>query len=224
MPGQAHGGLRRQAREAVHLLDATHVPLHALARAWAPDKRRGGAGAKLHVDLDAEAGVPVHFDVTPVRINDITVAKAMILRPGATYVFDLGYYDFAWWRALNDAGCRFVTPLKSHTRPTLVATRPLAAGSAIVADRIVCLDGRLKTSRASPLAGLALREIEVVIESGKRLRILSNDPTPRPRPSPPSTRNAGRSNCSSSGSSRTSRSSASSAPPRMPCAPRSPWR
>lgn len=172
---QTHGGLRRQAREAVHLLDATHIPLLALAQSWAPGKRGQTAAAKLHVALDAAAGVPVHFDVTPVRTNDITVAKAMIARPGATYVFDLGYYDFGWWRQLHDAGCRFVTRLKGHTRPHLVATRPLASGSPVTADRVVRFDWRLKASRANPLAGIELREIEVVIDSGKRLRILSND-------------------------------------------------
>lgn len=174
---QAHPGLRRHAREAVHLLDATHIELNALARAWAPDKQRGGAAAKLHVDLDAGAGVPVHFDVTPARINDITVAKMMLPEPGATYVFDLGYYDFAWWRGLHQAGCRFVTRLKSHTRPTIVATQAVAADGSVTADRMVRFEGRLKGRRTNPLAGLELREIEVVIASGKRLRIISNDLT-----------------------------------------------
>lgn len=171
----AHTGLRRHAREAVHLLDATHLPLHALAQAWAPGKRGQAAAAKLHVDLDGTAGLPVHFEVTPARINDITVAKTLIARPGETYVFDLGYYDFGWWRELHDAGCRFVTRLKRHTRPSLVAERPVAEGGPIVADRIVRLDGRLKSNRLNPLAGLELREIEVVIATGTRLRIISND-------------------------------------------------
>jgi hypothetical protein len=172
---QAGRGLRRHAREAVHLLDATHLPLQALAQAWAPGKSGQAAAAKLHVDLDGTAGLPVHFEVTPARINDITVAKALILRPGETYVFDLGYYDFGWWRELHDAGCRFVTRLKRHTRPTVVETRPVADGGPIVTDRIVRLDGRLKSNRINPLAGLELREIEVVIATGTRLRIISND-------------------------------------------------
>jgi hypothetical protein len=39
----------------------------------------------------------------------------MPIEPGATYVFDLGYYDYAWWAALDAAGCRIVTRLKSNT-------------------------------------------------------------------------------------------------------------
>lgn len=173
--GQTQRGLRRHAREAVHLIDATHIPLNALAQSWAPGKKGEAAAAKLHVDLDGLAGVPVHFEVTPGRVNDITMAKRLVARPGETYVFDLGYYDFGWWRELHDAGCRFVTRLKRHTRPSLVATRPVPAGGAIVADRIVRLDGRQSSQRANPLADIELREIEVVISTGTRLRIVSND-------------------------------------------------
>jgi hypothetical protein len=39
----------------------------------------------------------------------------------------------------------------------------------------VRLDGRLKTNRANPLAGIELREIAVMIGTGKRLRIITND-------------------------------------------------
>lgn len=39
-------------------------------------------------------------------------AKALNIEPGATYVFDLAYYDYGW-RAKPDAlGCRFVTQLQ----------------------------------------------------------------------------------------------------------------
>ncbi len=37
------------------------------------------------------------------------------IEPRATYVFDLRYYDFAWWANSLDAGCYFVTRLKCNT-------------------------------------------------------------------------------------------------------------
>jgi len=42
----------------------------------------------------------------------------MPIEAGATYVFDLGYYDYGWWSMLDQAGCRIVTRLKSirHSR------------------------------------------------------------------------------------------------------------
>lgn len=44
--------------------------------------------------------------VTNAKVNDIVAAKAMPIEEGATYVFDLGYYNYAWWAKLDAAGCR----------------------------------------------------------------------------------------------------------------------
>jgi hypothetical protein len=176
--GCAHAGLRRQAREAVHLIDATSIRLNALSLDWA-DYAAHGAAIKVHVDYCPGGDVPTLFAITPARINDITQAKTMAVEAGATYVFDLGYYDFSWFSALNAAGCRFVTRLKSHTRPRVLGERPVLPGDAVRADRDVCIEGRLKSARARrhPLSGVALREVEVVIATGRMLRILTNDLT-----------------------------------------------
>ena len=63
-------------------------------------------GAKAHVVYDPDLGRPLYHMVTAARINDIVAAKAMPIEAGATYVFDLGYYDYAWWAELDEAGCR----------------------------------------------------------------------------------------------------------------------
>ena len=98
----------------------------------------------------------------------------MPLEAGATYVFDLGYYDFSWWAALDERGCRFVTRLKSHTRPAVLKERRVEAGGPIIADRIIRLAGRLAGSRRNPL-DKPLREVHVRIDTGKILRLVSND-------------------------------------------------
>ncbi len=170
---QAHAGLRRASREAVRLIDATTLPLTAHAQGWAGSSEHG-CGAKLHVVLDPDAALPVNFVVTSRRVNDITPAKAMPIEAGATYVFDLGYYDFSWWAALDAQDCRFVTRLKSHTRPMLIQERAVETGGGIVADRVVRLAERLARSRRNPL-DRPLREVRVRIDTGKILRIVSND-------------------------------------------------
>jgi hypothetical protein len=170
---QAHRGLRKASRDAVRLIDATSAGLTAQSKSWASYGARGCA-AKLHLVFDPAAALPVHFVVTPARVNDITAAKAMPIEPGATYVFDLGYYDFSWWATLDAAGCRFVTRLKTHTKPTLIEERQVEAGGSIVADRVIRLAGRLAGNRRNPL-DRPLREIHVKIDTGKILRLVSND-------------------------------------------------
>jgi len=176
LAASASPGLRRATREAIHLVDASSIRLTDISRAWA-DYKTHGALVKLHVDFDAGDEVPANFAITPARVNDVSLAHALPLEPGATYVFDLGYYDFSWWAKLNAAGCRIVTRLKTHTRPRIVETRVVAAGGPVQSDRIVAIDGRLKSARGArhPLAGIALREVVVAIANGRTLRLLTND-------------------------------------------------
>jgi hypothetical protein len=170
----ASTGLRRFVREAVHLVDATSIRLTDVSRAWA-DYEAHGALVKLHVDFDADRSVPANIAITPARINDVSLAGTMPVEPGATYVFDLGYYDFSWWARLDEAGCRIVTRLKTNTRPRVIETRAGAANGSIKSDRIVAIDRRLKSNRKNPLAGITLREVVVVASDGRTLRLVTND-------------------------------------------------
>ena len=96
------------------------------------------------------------------------------VEPYATYVFDLGYYHYAWWAKLNDAGCRIVTRLKKNTPLALISQRALPQGSGLLYDRIGRLPERLSSTRKNPFQQ-PVREIGVALESGKTLRVLTND-------------------------------------------------
>jgi Transposase DDE domain len=89
-------------------------------------------------------------------------------------VFDLGYYDYRWWAALDDAGCRIVTRFKKTTPLRLLEELPVPENGMILSDRIGFLPARQKWSRRNPLQQ-AVREVRVKTDTGKVLRILSND-------------------------------------------------
>jgi hypothetical protein len=114
MMRQAHRGLRRKLAETTYLIDATSVRLNEHSATWARFSA-GVCGAKVHVIYDADADRPIYAAVSSANVNDITEAHQMPIEPGATYVFDLGYYDYAWWAALDAVGCRIVTRFKSNT-------------------------------------------------------------------------------------------------------------
>jgi IS4 transposase len=170
---QARRGVRRKFAEAVHLIDSTSLRLTAASADWATFSA-GVTGAKAHVIYDADAGRPIYVAVAPANVNDITAAKEMPITPGATYVFDLGYYDYGWWAGLDDAGCLVVTRLKSNTSLRVVAENPVPEGGTILSDRIGYLPERLARSRRNPFQS-PVREVRVRIATGKVLRILSND-------------------------------------------------
>jgi len=173
LTGQAPRGLKRKAGEAVHLIDSTSFRLSTLSKDWAQFSA-GVCGAKMHVIYDPDAERPIYAAVTAANVNDITAAKVMPIKPGAAYVFDLGYYDFAWWARLDAAGCLIVTRLKSNTRLSVVAENAVAEGSNILSDRIGHLPQRMARNRQNPFQD-PIREVRVRIETGKVLRILSND-------------------------------------------------
>lgn len=169
----AHRRLRRDLRACVHLIDATTIRLTQASAGWA----RFGAGVcgvKVHAIYDPAADCPLYAQVSASRVNDITVAQSMPVQPGATYVFDLGYYDYAWWAALHQQGCRIVTRFKSNTPLTVSEERPVPEGGAILSDRIGSLPKRQAKNRKNPFQ-VPVREVRVRIETGKVLRVLSND-------------------------------------------------
>jgi IS4 transposase len=155
------------------LIDSTHIRLSALTADWARYSE-GVCGAKVHVIYDPDADQPIYAAVSPARANDVSLAQAMPIEPGATYVFDLGYYDYAWWARMDAAGCRIVTRFKSNTPLAVVAELPLPMDSAILSDRIGHLPARQARSRRNPFQD-PVREVRVKADNGKILRILCND-------------------------------------------------
>src|SRR5574337_320882 len=137
MLAQSGRGLRRKMADAVRLIDSTGLRLAGVGAQWARFST-GVFGAKAHVVYDPALGRPVYHAVTAANVNDITAAEDMPIEAGATYVFDLGYYDFAWWARLDALGSRLVT------------------------------------RRKNPMQN-AVREIVVRTETGKTLRLLTND-------------------------------------------------
>jgi hypothetical protein len=174
--GHVNRTMRRALRGLVRLIDATHLGLGPRMRRWF-GLHDGHVAAKLHVVFDPSAHKPVFFAVTPARINDITAAKQMLpIEPGATYVFDLGYYDFAWWAKLLDADCNFVTRLKSNTLLRETAAREVIPGGCVLSDQTGYLPERLSTTRRNPFTRKG-REITIRIDTGKILRLFTNDLT-----------------------------------------------
>jgi len=173
MLGMARRGLRRKMGDAVRLIDSTSLHLAGAGAQWARFSAEV-CGAKAHVVYDPDLGRPIYHMVTETKVNDIVAAKQMPIEAGATYVFDLGYYDYAWWAQLDDADCRIVTRFRKNTPLNAAKPMPVEPGTGVLSDRIGFLPGRQAKNRKNPMQG-AVREIVVTMESGGDLRILSND-------------------------------------------------
>jgi transposase len=173
LAGRARG-LRRKMSDAVRLIDSTSLRLAGAGAQWARFSAEV-CGAKAHIVYDPEAEVPVYCEVSAANVNDVSVAKPMPIEKGATYVFDLGYYDYGWWADLDAAGCRIVTRFKKNTPLTDVRARAVGApGGNIISDCIGFLPERQARNRRNPMRE-PVREIVVRRENAKPLRLLTND-------------------------------------------------
>jgi hypothetical protein len=176
---QAGRGLRRKLDGARYLIDSTSLRLNQHSAGWARYSATV-CGAKVHVIHDADADHPIYAAFSTAKVNDIRAAHDMPIVAGATYVFDLGYYDYRWWAKLHAANCRIVTRLKKNTPLTLTRERLIPAGgiatssATILSDRIGYLPARQAGSRSNPMSE-EVREVRVRIDTGKVLRILTND-------------------------------------------------
>jgi Transposase DDE domain/Domain of unknown function (DUF4372) len=173
MLGMATRKVRRQMKALVRLIDSTSLHLAGIGAEWARFSAEV-CGAKAHIIYDPDLNCPIYHVITEASVNDIVPAKAMPIDAGATYVFDLGYYDYSWWAKLDEAGCRIVTRFKSNTPLCNAKEMPIEPASGILSDRIGFLPARQANSRKNPMQ-VAVREVVVMTETGVMLRILSND-------------------------------------------------
>lgn len=173
MVAMAGRQLRRDLKHATLILDATRLRMSTLNAAWA-SAQNGKHAAKLHLVYDPDADLPLSVELTSQNVNDITPAKALPIQPGATYVFDLAYYDYKWWADLHAARCRVVTRLKSNTKLQRQRKRSVPEGSEVLSDVSGLLPQRQASSRKNPFSA-RVREITVKTCTGKIIRIVTND-------------------------------------------------
>jgi putative transposase len=115
-------GLKREGSEMLRLIDATPIPLDQLVT-WAKWSGRT-RGLKLHVVYDPKADYPRLIENTPATVNDVQVGKTVPIEAGATYVFDKGYCNYAWWKQIHEAGACFIARRKSNATYRLVHRPP----------------------------------------------------------------------------------------------------
>lgn len=157
------------SREVIRLIDATHILAGRKIAQWS-----GTGGIKLHMMYEMESQRPVCFAITPKRINDTVAVQAMPIEQGATYVFDKGYYHFAFWAKIDACGGRFVTRLKVNSPVRVIERRSAAADGNILFDHTGYLNERLMRQYRNPYAK-PVRVIGVRLDTSREITLVSND-------------------------------------------------
>ena len=95
----------------VYALDSTTIDLCLALFPWARYQRTKGA-IKLHTLLNLRGNIPEFIHISDGKLHDVNVLDILIPEPGAFYVMDRGYVDFARLYVMHQALAFFVTRAK----------------------------------------------------------------------------------------------------------------
>jgi len=154
----------------VYALDSTTIDLCLSVFPWA-HFRSTKAAVKMHTLLDLRGNIPSFIHVSDGKLHDVHALDMLLPEPGAIYVMDRGYVDFARLNVLHRAGAFFVTRAKSNLDAHRVYSAPADRTAGVICDQTIALDGYL-TRRDYPehLRRIRFRDAE----TGKTLVFLSN--------------------------------------------------
>jgi len=156
-----------------YALDSTTIDLCLSVFPWA-HFRSTKAAVKLHTLLDLHGNIPSFIHISDGKLHDVHALDMLLPEPGAIYVMDRGYVDFARLHALHQAGAFFVTRAKSNLDAHRVYSAPVDRTTGVICDQTIALDGYL-TRRDYPehLRRIRFRDVE----TGKTLVFLTNQVT-----------------------------------------------
>ena len=157
--------------ETVYAFDSTTIDLCLALFPWARFRRRKGA-VKLHTLVDLRGNIPCFVHISSGKMHDVKALDYLPLEPGAFYVMDRGYIDFARLYVFQEHMAFFVTRAKKNLQCRCKAQRPVDTNTGLRCDQTIVLSGA--KSRAQYPA--RLRRVKYVDPiTGKRLVFLTNN-------------------------------------------------
>ncbi len=133
-----HDSFGIELRQAVYALDSTTIDLCLSLFPWAVFRQRKGA-VKLHTLLDLRGSIPVVVVITHGKIHDVNILDQIVIEPGAFYVVDRGYLDFARLHRIHTSGAFFVIRAKQNFRFRRLYSQKVDRSTGIHCDQIVVL-------------------------------------------------------------------------------------
>jgi hypothetical protein len=144
----AHEGFGLELDETVYALDSTTIELGLNLFPWARFRQQK-AGIKLHTLLDLHGSIPSFIRLTDAACHDVNALDTLPLEPGAFYVMDRGYVDFARLFRFTQAGAFFVTRAKEGLKSWRHTSRPVEPTQGVQSDQLIRLSGP-RTAKTYP--------------------------------------------------------------------------
>ena len=123
-------------RRKLFSLDGTLLDASMKLFPWA-DYNRMKAAFKLHVGLDHDGLIPAFAHVTEGRVSENEQARSFALPKGSVVVFDKGYNNYRWHKALTERGIFWVTRIRGNALYRILERRGTTSHPNITSDQII---------------------------------------------------------------------------------------
>jgi hypothetical protein len=129
-----------ELKQAVYAFDSTTIDLCLSVFPWAKF-RKTKAAVKLHTLLDLRGNLPVVISITNGKMHDVNALDDLVFEPGAIYIFDKAYVDFARLYRIHQSLAFFVTRAKSNFVFKRLYSQPVDKSTGVRADQIIMVTG-----------------------------------------------------------------------------------
>jgi Domain of unknown function (DUF4372)/Transposase DDE domain len=157
--------------QTVYALDSTLIDLTLSVFPWAP-YQQSKAALHLHTLLDLRGPIPSFIHITAGQTGEAAVLDLLLPEPGAIYIMDRGYIDFARLYALHKARAIFVIRDRASTRFYRRYSHPVDRSTGLICDQTIRFTGAHSApSYPEPARRIKLRDPE----RAQTLVLLTND-------------------------------------------------
>jgi len=129
-----------ELKQTVYAFDATTIDLCLSLFPWALFRQRKGA-IKLHTLMDLRGSIPTLIFVTHGKVHEVNLLDDLVIEPGAIYILDRGYLDFARLYKIHRAGAFFIIRAKSNFRFRRLYSQKADKVKGVQADQVIELHG-----------------------------------------------------------------------------------
>ncbi len=126
--------------QTVYALDATTIDLCLSMFPWATF-RRTKAAIKLHTLLDLRGNIPTFISISDGKVHDVNILDLLPIEPGAFYIMDRGYLDYARLHSISKAAGFFVTRSKSNFKCRRIYSHQVDRSTGLRYDQTIMLTG-----------------------------------------------------------------------------------
>jgi hypothetical protein len=170
-PLYANDPLELDLANTVYALDSTLIELCLSMFPWAHYQSKQAA-VKLHTLVDLRGNIPSFLYISDGKLHDVAVLDQLLPEPGAFYVLDRGYIDYARLYRFHQGRAFFVVRAKSNLKARRRYSHAVDRSTGLRSDHTVLLTGKFsRTDFPEPLRRVRIKDLS----TGKSLVLLTNN-------------------------------------------------